>query len=147
MLSFSTYPLGFFFQNIFSKLKKVEIFFFRKVWNFFFFENFEKLFWKKKSYKISWKTKHFLLLQFFWKFQFLKKWLSYFTYFLTWTIVVQSGSDIKTYSKWNVQPYVTTYKMDQNVVYCNIKGLHMHQNFVLELFEFHWLIHFYKTLC
>jgi hypothetical protein len=35
---------------------------------------------------------------------------------------------LKTYSKWNVQPFFTTYKMDQNVVYCNIKGLHMHQN-------------------
>ena len=41
---------------------------------------------------------------------------------------------IKTYSKRNVQPYFTTYKMDQTVVYYNIKGLHMHQNFVLELF-------------
>ena len=56
--------------------------------------------------------------------------------------------DLKTYSKWNVQPYFTTYKMDQNRIYCSIKGLHMHQNFVMELFEFHWHIHFqYRTLC
>ena len=40
--------------------------------------------------------------------------------------------NIKTYYKWNVQPYFSTYKMDQNVVCCNIKGLHMHQNFVLD---------------
>ena len=49
---------------------------------------------------------------------------------------------VKTYSKWNVQPYFTTYKMDQNVDYCNTKGLHIPQNFVVELFEFHWHIHF-----
>ena len=30
--------------------------------------------------------------------------------------------------------------MDQNVVYFNIKGLHMHQIFVVELFEFHGLV-------
>ena len=28
--------------------------------------------------------------------------------------------------------------MNQNMVYCKIKGLCMHQNFVVELFEFHW---------
>ena len=30
-----------------------------------------------------------------------------------------------------------TYKMNQDVVYCNNKGLHMPQNFVVELFESH----------
>ena len=29
--------------------------------------------------------------------------------------------------------------MDQNAVYCNIKGLNMHQKFVLQLFELHRL--------
>ena len=28
--------------------------------------------------------------------------------------------------------------MNQNMVYCKIKGLCMHQNFVVELFESHW---------
>ena len=38
---------------------------------------------------------------------------------------------LKTYLKWIVQPHFTTCKMDQIVVYYNIKGLHMHQNFCL----------------
>ena len=29
------------------------------------------------------------------------------------------------------------YKMTQNLVYYNIKGLHVAQHFVVELFEFH----------
>ena len=33
---------------------------------------------------------------------------------------------------------VNTYKMNQNVVYCNIKGLLMLQNFILELLELHF---------
>ena len=28
--------------------------------------------------------------------------------------------------------------MNQNLVYCSIKGTNMDQNFVVELFEFHW---------
>ena len=36
--------------------------------------------------------------------------------------------------------------MIQNVVYCNTKGLHMLQNFVVELFEFHWHIFFSRWL-
>ena len=31
-----------------------------------------------------------------------------------------------------------TYKMNQNVVYCNIKGLLMLQNSILELLELHF---------
>ena len=32
------------------------------------------------------------------------------------------------------------------MVYCNFKGLHIQQNFVVELFEFYWRIHFITGL-
>ena len=56
-------------------------------------------------------------------------------------IYVTERSDIrpnlKTYSKRNVQPYFDATIDHILVHFKGSKGLHMHQNFVMELFEFH----------
>ena len=58
--------------------------------------------------------------------------------FISKTINTDNGIEqLKTYSKRNVQPYFDATIDHILVHFKGSKGLHMHQNFVMELFEFH----------